>query len=882
MAFLYEDLQNQFVRGTVQKTVIPPTIIDNLRPEFALRPYQVEALQRFLYVESNEELNKWLVFNMATGSGKTLIMAGLILDLYQKGYRNFLFFVHTTSILQKTKDNFLNPASQKYLFAKSIVLDGRNIQVREVQNFTEADDENINIKFTTIQGLHSALWYPRENEVTFDEFENHKVVFLADEYHHFLAEYNKVKPSLYSWQRTIKEIFVRNQDNRLYGFTATLDYTDQPFIDGHQPNYNGGRPKNILYKYALKEFRNDLYSKDVYLLRVDGGANLKENNKNRILYALLLNLYRQEVALAHNIPLKPVILFKSNRVSLPGKKTIEKQRKEGTLPPDNYFSSSLENQDLFHELIQNITAQQISDLEQNIQIPIIQQAFHFFQEQELSAEAIVQRIQLYFIPTNCLCANNEKEKEQNQLLLNSLEDSNNPIRVVFAVDKLNEGWDVLNLFDIVRLYETRDGRNGQPGKTTRSEAQLIGRGARYFPFVTEKNHDKYRRKFDRDLGHPLRLIEQLYYHTYNENRYISELRIALTDEGLLDNNQENTPKDLKFKNGVQGSDWYQHGYVVYNERKRADRNQNTSLRSVGVQIHNHRHVLSTHRGRLEGVYDQNLELHNPEDTGHRSQKVKEIPTNVVFHALHQRKQFSFDKLRHIFPKLGSLREFVISDDYMGNIKIEFQGYPDIRNNISNKEYLFAMQGLLKKLQNEIKKNAQKYTCSEWKLKPIREVFKDKSYKSSGNEYFHCQEDWFPYLGITGTTLECRLLDMFREQQLQNQFNERFARWKVIRNERDLPIYSEEGKRFEPDFLLIAQNRETQTKQYQVFMEPKGQHLIKGDVWKEVFLKSIHDLENNVIVWEDKEYHYTAVPIFFKDNNLQEFRRHLQKICDKST
>ena len=29
----------------------------------------------------------------------------------------------------------------------------------------------------------------------------------------------------------------------------------------------------------------------------------------------------------------------------------------------------------------------------------------------------------------------------------------NGIRAIFAVDMLNEGWDVLNLYDIVRLYD---------------------------------------------------------------------------------------------------------------------------------------------------------------------------------------------------------------------------------------------------------------------------------------------------------------------------------------------------------------------------------------------------------------------------------------------
>ena len=44
---------------------------------------------------------------------------------------------------------------------------------------------------------------------------------------------------------------------------------------------------------------------------------------------------------------------------------------------------------------------------------------------------------------------------------------------VFAVDKLNEGWDVHNLFDIVRLYNTRDpDKSGKVGKTTMSEAHL--------------------------------------------------------------------------------------------------------------------------------------------------------------------------------------------------------------------------------------------------------------------------------------------------------------------------------------------------------------------------------------------------------------------------
>ena len=87
--------------------------------------------------------------------------------------------------------------------------------------------------------------------------------------------------------------------------------------------------------------------------------------------------------------------------------------------------------------------------------------------------------------------NIDKEK---QIKLNSLEDENNEIRAIFAVKMLDEGWDVLNLFDIVRLYDTRDGRwtrDGKyiPGNTTIAERQLIGRGARYYPFKVNKEDD---------------------------------------------------------------------------------------------------------------------------------------------------------------------------------------------------------------------------------------------------------------------------------------------------------------------------------------------------------------------------------------------------------
>ena len=89
----------------VRTVDIPDSITRNLNPAFAIREYQEEAFARFIHCFNEDFTGKetplHLLFNMATGSGKTLIMAGLILYLYEEGYRSFLFFVNSTNIIKK-------------------------------------------------------------------------------------------------------------------------------------------------------------------------------------------------------------------------------------------------------------------------------------------------------------------------------------------------------------------------------------------------------------------------------------------------------------------------------------------------------------------------------------------------------------------------------------------------------------------------------------------------------------------------------------------------------------------------------------------------------------------------------------------------------------
>lgn len=137
MAFLHEKID--FLRESGYTLDMPAYIPENLNSLFELRPYQVEAFENFITHFEGPKCPHptQVLFHMATGSGKTLIMAGLMLYLYRKGYRNFLFFVNLSTIVKKTEDNFLNVASSKYLFAEEIVLDGERIAIKKSTIFSQ-------------------------------------------------------------------------------------------------------------------------------------------------------------------------------------------------------------------------------------------------------------------------------------------------------------------------------------------------------------------------------------------------------------------------------------------------------------------------------------------------------------------------------------------------------------------------------------------------------------------------------------------------------------------------------------------------------------------------------------------------------------------------
>ena len=505
---------------------------------------------------------------------------------------------------------------------------------------------------------------------------------------------------------------------------------------------------------------------------------------------------------------------------------------------------------------------------------------------------LVSDIKLGFSTENSIILNSksESEEKEKQVAVNSLEAKDNPYRIIFTVDMLNEGWDVLNLFDIVRLYETRDGKNGKPGKTTIREAQLIGRGARYCPFKIEDDHPRNKRKYDYDISNENRILETLLYHSMQDSRYISELRYALKQTGLL----ANAPMEINYilKDEFKQTDFFREAYVFSNRKIEKSRK---SVTGIDKKIRNeyYHHKVSTGRSFIYGLFDEGKVKTNGM-TNTFNYEFKNIPLNISEGAMSNFEVLKFNTLKSYFPNLKSKKEFLQSKNYLGNIRLQIESpYEKLRA----KDLYDGSMKIFKEISLHLQKIETEYEgTKEFYAKRVHEVLKDKkiyidnphgdgvgvSQSMIANEDVLdlSFEQWYVYNDNYGTSEEKAFVKYFKGivKDLRSKYDQIY----LVRNERipALAIYEfETGERFEPDFLLFLQKRGADGYlQEQIYIEPKGSHLLGKDRWKEDFLLKIEEqgIPTKTYV-DDNKYKIIGLPFFNRELRIEEFEKHFYRI-----
>lgn len=864
MANLQEKLETEFGRRSIMHLTLPDYFETSLSPSRPLRPYQEDCFKYFLKYMSPEndfggnQARPHLLFHMATGSGKTLIMAGAMLYLYEQGYRNFLFFVDSTNIVEKTKDNFLNASSAKYLFAPQITVNGRRVEIKKVDNFQGASRDSINLCLTTIQRLHTDLNSEREGAITYDDFSDQPVVLISDEAHHMNAATRRGSTApaddehTMDWESTVMRIFGKDNGvlpNVLLEFTATADLTNPVIAHKYEDK--------VIYDYPLKKFREDLYSKDVEVVESD------LEPLDRALQAMILNQYKRKLFADIKQNIKPVVLLKS--------KTI---------------SANKDIFDAFKKAVANMDADDIKRIRSRAKDDL-KDAFDYFDAHYITADNLVLELREDFAEERLLLVDGNNISTEKQQLLNSLEDQSNGIRAIFAVDMLNEGWDVLNLYDIVRLYDTRDAASNKPGKTTMQEAQLIGRGARYMPFRDPNNPalNADTRKYDGDASNPLRIIEKLHYHSAHNPRYIQELHTALVQTGIIPDTKKQL--ELFLKEDFKESRLYKTGFVFVNERKPLAQMEDDG--TIGGAILNKVFNVKMPTGKMHsGLIFGDTAANDMLTSTTIGIKFGEVGSHVLRAAINSFSTFNYSSLKALYPQLKSCKEFISSDSYLAKLSVQVSGNETAIEKYSQEDKLYIAKSVLKELEPMLLTRGKTYRgTKEFKPYEFNKMFRDKivlnvAVPSSGTQEFGesmktpknpayaldlSTVKWYAYNDNFGTSEEKALVKYIEGKM--DKFEEKYDEIYLVRNEKDVKIYDfAEGRAFEPDFVLFLRIKGSSDKydNLQLFIEPKGGNLLATDKWKNDFLKQIKSMAD--ISWCTKTDNFMVwgIPFFNEASN----------------
>ncbi len=849
---LHKKIQESFQNLFVDVPDIPKYILDNLNHE--LRDYQKQALRQFMFTQelSHADLSyNYLLFHMATGSGKTLVLASSILYLYKEhGYQNFLFFADSDAIVKKTHDNLTNVHSPKYLFhPNGIVIDGNLVSVQIVDMFPAAPARHtIYLKLTSIQKLHGDLTEPKENGMTFEQLKDYKIVLLGDEAHHYFAETKKNQKRVSkkelekrSWERTLEQLLNLNPKNRMLGFSATFNLRNE-FL------YHKIKDK-IVYQYDLKKFMEDKFSKNVVLLRAN------EDDETKMLHGILLSQYRKYIALDHAIDLKPVIMFKSSTIKV----------------SEQAYANLL-------RMIEHLTVEQLQKIinhglmaYQN-ENSIWNQMFSYYNEKK-DLEEVVSDLKWDFTEQTVLNVHSQVFlSEENALLLNSLEERENPIRAIFQIAKLNEGWDVLNLYDIVRISEGASTTLAM----TDSEAQLIGRGARYYPFEYEGERS-HTRRFDH-VPSELKILETLHYHTINESAYIKNLEKSLDKENIQVLEDVYERFEAKVKTEFKQTDIYQQGKIYVNKR-------------VPTTVEDYDHIA---KYQISTVYEIPLSESIEQKYGAKKQIVSavekhevewKVEKRFIQKAIQRNPFYRFHNLKKYVPAISSMKDFIEHANFLGDLKLLITLPSDVSlADLAAADKLGMVEKFLKYAENQIRLNYKKERGTPYfegiaMKEMIGDYFIEVSrIQSASQEQIFARSmhghDWYVYDKAIVNRLENDMIDFVHSYV--EELKKKYADVYLIRNERKIKVVEIDGVRgFMPDFLLYLKDENCT---YQVFLEPKGDHLSKEDEWKQDFLMELS--ENPKIEILDENEHVRLLGIKFYSNDPDKKRAFREDFIEK--
>lgn len=454
----------------------------------SLRPYQFEALSvlDYLYAESMRELISestmpghklkeiiadltekigeneikkvpFFGFEMATGSGKTMLMGASVYLLNKKyGVKNFLIITPaSTDIYNKTIRNFTTGTfdtiwSEDPGFSFNLIT-GDTYKNTSDLYFDPNKDANIfifniskfgsNAKHSEMQWEESGWKDNNGNTISIKEFlRRERLVVITDEAHH-------------AQSKASNQIIKKFEPEAVLEFTATALESSRG---------DDKRKQKVVYKYDIRRFLEDGHGKLIKAVALNlpekdsNKDTISESEKIKLITLLLIHMVKKEAVLHDRSirGLKPIAFIKVKDDSVYTKKVFEYIRNELYLETD-----------LIKLVIEKMRSQ---DLEiTGLIIDLINRNFENNLE-KISKELkrLTERSLLYLGTSS-----KDEEKKFENIRKNEIE-------IVVYIKRLDEGIDMPNIYSMAVIND-----NVSEFKT--SIKQIIGRGVRLAKNVRE-------------------------------------------------------------------------------------------------------------------------------------------------------------------------------------------------------------------------------------------------------------------------------------------------------------------------------------------------------------------------------------------------------------
>lgn len=407
--------------------------------------------------ESNKKA-PYIGFEMATGSGKTMLMGATVYYLNKlHGIKNFLVVTpSSTEIYKKTIRNFTKGTLETIwnddVPFKFNLITGDNYQDQK-DLFAKDTDANIFIfnidKFGTNATKTKLPWESSEwkdsNGSTIsllDFLSQNELIIITDEAHH--AQSTKAKQVINAFK-----------PKAVIEFTATAVEAEKSAAKKNQ---------TIVYKYDIKRFLEDKYGKKVRVLALPGGEQKTKGKKTEIsdvekykLHTFFLVHLLKKKALNSDVKCRDLkaIGFVKVKNEIAFSEKIEEYIKNNLATETEYLEVILEKAkaedtettNLILEMFEQDYNSNISKLQEDIN------------------KAAQTAILLH--------------SKSDKLIKKKFDDiQKNDVEVVIFIDMLNEGIDMPNIYTMVIINDT-------PSEFKTSVKQIVGRGVRLNKFQRE-------------------------------------------------------------------------------------------------------------------------------------------------------------------------------------------------------------------------------------------------------------------------------------------------------------------------------------------------------------------------------------------------------------